>query len=348
MPKIDKRTGRRQKGARSAVQNPYSLDELFERFYRAKVAEGRTKRTLESYRENYGYLIEYMDECGLGRDVRNITVDFIRDYITYMLEEKVQFEGHRYKPKSEEKVGLSPATVNHRLKTWRAFFRFLTEEGVITENPFKHIKKVEENEYGIEILTVDELRALLNAPDQRRYAGFRDYVLMTFLLDTFTRITEALSLREGDIDIDSCTVKISADTSKSRADRYIPIEKRTLKLLLELIRENDDFDTDYVFLLNYGEQLTPGQFRHRLKEHAKKAGIKKRVHPHVFRHTGATMFLESGGDLRHLQKLLGHKDLRMVLRYTHISKRSLSEQHRKHTPLNIIYGNLSKERKVLR
>lgn len=126
------------------------------------------------------------------------------------------------------------------------------------------------------------------------------------------------------------------------------MKKQTLKLIQDLLCENDDFDSDYVFLANHGEPLRDGQSRHRLKEYAELAEIPIRVHPHLFRHTAATMFLEADGDLRHLQLILGHSDLRMVMRYTHLSKASIKNQHEQYSPLNEVMGKLNKERKILR
>ncbi|WP_025026666.1 tyrosine-type recombinase/integrase [Caldalkalibacillus mannanilyticus] len=344
----DKRVGRSTKRVRSSVANPHLLDDLFEKFYHAKITEGRSKRTLTSYRENYNFFVSYMDDCGVARNVENVTVDLIRDYISFMLQEKVQFEGHPFKPKSVEKIGLSPITVNLRLKPLRTLFKFLVREGLYTENPFEMIKKVEEEDSIIEILTVRQLQSLLEAPNKRSYAGFRDYVLMNLLLDSFCRINEVLMLKEQDIDGETCSIKVRAENSKSKRSKQIPIQKQTLKLLFELTRENKEFETDYIFLANYGEVLTANQFRHRLRDYAKSAGLNCRVHPHLFRHTSATMFLEAGGDIRHLQMLLGHKDLRMVMRYTHLSLKSLTDQHNKYSPLNQVFNKLNKDRKILR
>lgn len=324
------------------------MDAMFERFYHAKVAEGRKERTLESYRENYGFFVGYLDKRGIGRDVRNVTPDLIREYIVWMLHEKERFEGHKFKPKSEEGAGLSPTTVNVRLKTLRTLFKFLSEEGIVETNPMDQVKRVTEDQEEIVVLTVDQLKALLNAPNQRRYAGFRDYVLMNVLLDAFLRINEALSLRVQDVDFDLGTINIRAEESKNRKSRIIPLQKRTISLIKDLIKENEEFDTEYIFLSNYGEPLTDNNFRHRLKQYAKKAGITTEVHPHLFRHTAATMALEAGMDIRHLQMLLGHSDLRMVMRYTHLSKKSLMVQHERYSPINAIYGKLNKERKILR
>lgn len=344
----DKRKGRTTKVERFSVKSDFSLDLLFEKFYHSKVAEGRKERTLESYRENYKFLTDYLDSRGIGRDVRNVTSDLIRDYIVWMLNEKVRFEGSKYGPKAEQPVGISATSANIRIKSIKTMFKFLYEEGIIEESPFKSIKKVTEDDNEIIILTVEQLKALLKAPNQRRYTGFRDAVLMNFLLDGFFRINEALSLRRTDIDFDQCMVTMRAEETKTRRSRTIPLQKRTIALLEELIKENEDFDSEYVFLANYGEQLTATQFRHRLRDHAINAGIKRRVHPHLFRHTAATMALEAGMDVRHLQMMLGHRDLRMVMRYTHLSKTSLQIQHDRYSPLNEVVGKLERDRKTLR
>ncbi|WP_254660730.1 tyrosine-type recombinase/integrase [Brevibacillus laterosporus] len=345
---MDKRKGKRQRTERFSVNSEYSLDALFERFYHAKVAEGRKDRTLASYKNNYGFFVAYMELRGLGRDVRNVSTEMIRGYIVWMLKEKVRFEGHKFKSKAEQTVGLAPKTVNTRLKPMQTFFKYLTVEDYISTNPFDSIKKVEENENEIKIMSIEQLQTLLAMPNQRRYSGFRDYVIMNVLIDGFFRINEVLSIRKTDIDFEVGMIVIRAEQSKNRKSRTVPISRHTLRLIKDIIKENEDFDTDYVFLANYGEPLRDGQFRHRLKEYAKQANIPIRIHPHLFRHTAATMFLENGGDLRHLQMILGHSDLRMVMRYTHLSKTSIKNQHEKYSPLNDVIGKLNKERKILR
>ncbi|ARU61962.1 integrase [Tumebacillus avium] len=345
---MDKRIGKRVKTNRISVVQNLSLDAYFEQFMYAKTAEGRAKRTLEQYRMNYEFFVKYLDLRGVERQVQQMTTELIRGYIVWMLHEKVRFEGHQYVPESEKRVGLSPVTINTRLKTLRVFFRFLMGENVIENDPTESIKNVTEDEEEIRILTVEQLRKLLDAPNQRTYSQFRDYVLMNMLLDTFVRINEALSLKVSDIDFELGLINIRGEVAKSRKSRMIPMQKRTANLLHELIEESKEFDSEFVFLANYGECLEASHFRHRLKEYSSRAGLSVRVHPHLFRHTGATMFLEAGGDLRHLQMILGHRDLRMVMRYTHLSKNSLKKQHEQYSPLNEVVGKLQRERKIMR
>ncbi|MFF2291006.1 tyrosine-type recombinase/integrase [Peribacillus butanolivorans] len=347
----EKRKGKRVKNDRLGVASSSNndLDVLFEIYYNAKLAEGRAKRTLEKYRLIFGNFCKYLDVHRVGRDFRNINVDLIRNYVSWLLEDYVQFEDHKFKPDSSKKKGLSPRTANDYLKTLRTFFRFLVEEKRIDGNPFESVNNVKFTESEITILTVEELKALLDAPDKRSYTGFRDYVLMTLLVDTMTRINEALSLRTSDVDFSDNTITVRATIAKNRKARIIPIQKQTAKLLKELIKETEDFDNENIFLANYGEALTPNHFRNQLGRHyIKKTGIKKRVHPHLFRHTAATMFLESGGDMRHLQLLLGHSDFRMVMRYTHLSNQALKEQHEKYSALNKVLNKLNHERKTKR
>jgi len=341
--------GKRLKNVRNIVKHSDNLDVLFAKFYEIKKAEGRAEKTLKQYEDNYGFFVDFLNARKHRKELSAINKDVIRDYINYMREEIVKFERNPYVTDDRKTVGLSATTVNTRLKTLRVMFKCLSEEGIISDNPMVGVKDVSEPEEEIVVLTEDELRRLLSAPNQRNYSHFRDYVLMVYLLDGMARISEALALTVNTFDFETRTVTIPAKIAKNRKSRIIPIQEQTARLIRELIAENKvDFDSDYVFLSNYGEPITASHFRKRLYEYAKMAGIKKQVHPHLFRHTAATMALENGMDIRHLQKLLGHSDMRMVQRYTHLSNKSLMDQHGKYSALNNVMNKLNKPRKIYR
>jgi integrase/recombinase XerD len=327
----------------------YNLDLLQEKFISIRIAEGLANSTMNKYRITFRNFNRYFEVQGLTKDVRNVDVNFARDYVGWLLKDYIKFEGHQFKPDRVKTKGISNRTAHDYLKQIRTFFKFLVEDEIIRSNPFDKVNNVKYTDKEISILTPEELKALLSAPDKRTYTGFRDFVIMTLLIDSMMRINEALSLKSSDIDFATGTVTVRAEIAKSRKARIIPIQKHTSNLLKELLTEVEEFENEYVFLSNYGERLEPNHFRNQLKRnYIKQAGIKKRVHPHLFRHTGATMFLEAGGDIRHLQMILGHSDLRMVMRYTHLSNRSLQEQHSKYSPLNSVIGKLNKDRKKLR
>jgi len=345
----DKRTGKRVKFARiKGGLASRSLDELFQVFYDAKISEGRANRTLEMYRENYSYLCAYMDGNDIPKLAENVTADLLRAYMTWMLRSKRRWEGHPCKRENNMTTGLSPVTVNTIMKTVRTMFRFLKDEKLIEDDPCEKVKKVDEPEKLIQIMEVDDLKKLLSGPNVRTYAGFRDFVIINVLIDSFCRINEVLTLKRSDVVFKADGIIINELIAKTRKGRYVPLQKRTMRLISELMDESVDFDSEYVFLTNYGERLSDDQFRNRLKQHAKRVGLDLRVHPHLFRHTSATKYLENGGDIRYLKELLGHADLRMVTRYTHLSDKSIKEQHAKYTPMNDVVGKLQRDRKIKR
>ncbi|RED32405.1 tyrosine-type recombinase/integrase [Paenibacillus sp. VMFN-D1] len=341
---MDKRIGKRYKNDR-ATNTSRSLDELFEIFYNAKVAEGRSPRTLEMYNEGYRYLCDYLAAHNIERTVTAVTTDLLRAYTAWLLHSKRKWDGHPHKSERDKTIGLSPVTVNTKLKPIRTMFNFLEDEGLIGRNPCAKIRKVKEPEREITILGIDEIKRLLAAPNQKTYAGFRDYVIINVLIDSFCRINEVLSLKREDVDFKHDSIRVDETVAKSRKARIVPLQRRTMRLIQELIKECEEFESEYIFLTNYGGKLRDDRFRDRLKEYATKVGIELRIHPHLFRHTSATLFLENGGTERYLAEIMGHADLRMVARYTHLSQKSIKEKHDQFSPMNNIVGGLQKKRK---
>lgn len=350
MPRLDKRKGKTVKQERNVNyrKSIKSIDALFEKFYNAKKAEGRAKGTLDNYEFSMKRLRQFLDEREYGDNIDELTTDMYREFINYLQDEYVKFDGHKYKPKEAQTVGLSNRSIHSTIKILRQFHAFLVAEGLDEHNPLENVKNIKYTDKEIDVMKPDEIKALMGAPDQRSYSGFRDYVLMTLLLDGMLRINEALTLRDKDVDFSANTVHIRAEITKTRKGRTIPIQKRTARLIKELREEVDVFDTELIFLANYGEPLTTNHFRTQLNRYAERIELGRKVNPHLFRHTAATMFLEAGGDIRHLQIILGHSDLRMVTRYTHISGASLASQHEQYSPINNVIGKLNKERKILR
>ncbi|MEH6948303.1 tyrosine-type recombinase/integrase [Bacillus sp. JJ634] len=328
----------------SGKKKPYSLELLAEKVKSAKKAKGLADSTIWLYQHAFNLLGEFLQ----SDDVLKLNIDVCRDFATWLLNDRIKFDGHKYKKEADKTRRLSPRTANDIIKTLRTAFRFLLAEELIESNPFESVENIKQHEKVIEVLTVDELKTLLNTPNQRNYADFRDYVIMNVLIDTMARINEVLSLKISDVDLTNRTITLHPKMVKTRKGRFLNISKLTARLLRELLTEVAEFESEYIFLANYGEALAPNHFRHRLAKYAKVAGIKKKVHPHLFRHTAATLFLENGGDIRSLQIILGHSDLRMTMKYTHLSRKAVTLQHEQFSALNLITDKLNKPRKIKR
>jgi len=255
-----------------------------------------------------------------------------------MLNEQALYTGHPTLQSYNTAKGLSPATVNIRIRTLKCFLRFLHNEGYLKTVLASRVKLQKIKEDTIGAFEKEQVLQLLAAPNQREYTGFRDYVLLTSLFDTGLRINEALNLTVDDLNVADRTITVRASIAKNGKSRVVPMSKRTAELLDALIEENrKQFASrtpSTVFLLNNGKPLTYNQAYERIRLHGEKAGITGvRVSPHTFRHTFATLYVMNGGDPFSLQKILGHHDMSMVRKYVQLNQRDLQKQHAQSSPL---------------
>jgi integrase/recombinase XerD len=337
-PRNNKRIIRQRQFAPQALQHP--LDYYFDIFLRAKKAEGLRERTINDHHRHYKYFRDWLFVNFPILSIEELTADHIRQYIHYMLSERQQFQGHPSRGKNSKTIGLSPATVNIRTRTLRCFLKFLFTEDYIKKDISKSIKMQRIEEDTIGGFSKEEMLALLSAPNQREYVGFRDYVLMLFLFDTGMRINEALHVTSENVNFTDRLIIIPASLSKNRKSRSIPMSLKTSDLLHELHKENQvNFGegVDYFFLSNYGEQLKHRQAHARIQRYGKQANIQDtRVSPHTFRHTFATFYMRNGGDPFSLQKILGHSTMDMVRKYIQLDMKDLQNKHEQNSPIALL------------
>ncbi len=238
--------------------------------------------------------------------------------------------------KQVARKGVKPSSVNTYLQKTRAAFNILKREGVLSENVFNEIRNVKFQKYKVETLTVDEIKRIFNAFNKSYYTQFRSYVLLHALLDTLGRVDETLHLKKQDVDFDKRSVTFQ--NTKSKKFRIVSISKKTARLLQELIVDNDDlFNSEYIFLTNDGKRLRPSTFRAHLEKILKNVGINKRIHSHLWRHTGLEMFLRQSGNIRVLQQLLGHSNLVTTASvYSHGLDEKVRNEHEKFNAINLI------------
>lgn len=321
MRKLKRQGTLKQSEKRTAVTGAVgkmTLKEMHLQFMRYKRTEGLSPRTLDDYETNFGYLLDF-----IGGDLSKseITADLFIAYKDYMINDK----------------GYSPHTTNVRLRTLHTFLKYCYEEGYVVQPLHNKVKTVKAPIDNVEALTPQEIKALLAVIDEGWFTGFRDKVIILTMIDTMARIGELLAVKRDNVDTKNGGIYLEGDTVKTRQGRTLPLSYRTTKLLADYMVETADFNSDYLFVTYTGNQLNDSTFRIRLREYADKAGIKKQVSPHVFRHTGALMYVMAGGDPFSLQKILGHKDMTMTRRYIQMANANVKDQHEQFSPINSLF-----------
>lgn len=294
------------------------LEEALNIVIAGKKAEGIRERTLVDYINTWRYFTEWLKENYSDVElISHITTEMIRNYVNYLKYDAVRYSGHKLIDTSKQRVGLADTTINIRLRVYRALFNYLEREELIEVNPMDKVKLIKQDIDLTNCLTESEVKAILQQPNQRDYVGFRDFVAINVLLDSGLRINELVSLVANDIDFSTRFITLTSKQNKNRKPRMVPISSYVMKLLLQMITENQKhFRTERVFLSTYGEPLTANHLNKRLKYHAEKAGVeKKKVTAHVYRHTWAKNMILNGCDAFTLQKMGGWSDIRTMRRY---------------------------------
>lgn len=225
--------------------------------------------------------------------------------------------------------GLSAVSCNTYLKAVNAFLALLHAEGHLTARlaltPLRTEKRV------LQVLTSDQLRRLV-AFRPKSYSQWRSYVLACTLLDTGIRIDEALGLRQADVDLDNLLLKVRG---KGRKERIVPFSfelRRTLARWRQVLSRNR-WEPELVFATRVGSRL--GQ-RNALRAHyalLRRVGIPQSGF-HRLRHTFATSYLQNGGDVVRLSRVLGHSQLTTTMRYLHLAVADLQKPHQQLSILN--------------
>lgn len=304
-----------------------SLEDALEYVFTYKQSEGLRKRTLDEYRKLYGYFLEWLNEHYPDIvHIAEIKSGVIRHYIVYLQDE-------HFNERTKE-FGLSPYTINIRLRNLRAFFNTLHKEKIVNENPTALIKLLKVDEDTFVPLTDDELERLLKAPDVREYAQFRDLVGIYLILDTGIRSSEMFNMKIEHVDFKSRCITLPGSITKNRKPRILPLSNQVLRLLMELITEvKTNFDTSLVFVSNFGEKYLPTSYRRRLIIYKDRAKIDKRVTPHGLRHQFCRDYIMNGGDIFTLQRIAGHADITTTRKYIQFTTDDLKQQHTLYSPI---------------
>jgi integrase/recombinase XerD len=231
-------------------------------------------------------------------------------------------------------AGARPRSTARQLSSFRRFFRYLVREGGLREDPTAQIAMPKIGRSLPRSLSEAEVESLLGAPAVADPLGYRDRTMLEVLYATGLRVSELVSLKLGQINMNQGVTRV---LGKGNRERLIPLGEEAVRWLRAFINgaRNDillDRSTDYLFPTRRGDRMTRQAFWHIIKRYARKAGVDRELSPHTLRHAFATHLLNHGADLRVVQMLLGHSDLSTTQIYTHVARERMKELHSQHHP----------------
>lgn len=279
------------------------------------IAQGDEHNTIQSYRYDLMQFRQYIHRKNIG--LTEISTRVLRDYFHELFD-----------------LGLQPTSINRKISTIKAFFRFLGVSRGTAKNPASDLELLKTGRKLPEILSVDDINKLIEGADERTPTGLRDRTALELLYGAGLRISELLGLQLRDIDLESRWLKI---TGKGNKQRIVPFGRQAVRAVEDFLASGrpelvKDRATPYLIINARGKRMSRMGFTKILRKYRIKSGIKKRITPHMLRHSFATHLLEAGADLRVVQELLGHVDISTTQIYTHVDREYLREIHQLYHP----------------
>ncbi len=292
-----------------------SNSRMLDRFYQYMVVERRlADNTVEAYSRDLARFLDFYVKRGasFAEATRLELLEFL----------------------NQQREGLSSRSLARMLSSIRTLFFFLASERLIEKNPFSDMHSPRIGQKLPSVLGRSEVAALLNAPDTETPLGLRDKAMLELLYATGVRVSELLSLRFNNVNLDAGFVIVVGKGSK---ERIVPLGMEAVERVRRYIEEGRRLlpgsqKTTLLFLNRSGGSLSRQGFWKLIKRYCLAAGIVKDVSPHTLRHSFATHLLEGGADLRSVQMMLGHADIVTTQIYTHLAQDSLRKMHEKYHP----------------
>ena len=281
-----------------------TLDELIEAFLRN--IQGRSANTVESYRRDLIRFRAYCASVGI-ETCASIDSHCVRQYIA-----------------TRHREGAHGGSIARALSALRSFFKFLASHGLIDSNPAQSIRAPKSERRLPRALDVDQMMTLLEQPAET-VIEIRDKAMWEVLYSCGLRVSELVGLDLNALDIANGEARV---LGKGRKERLAPLGRQARELLVQwlAVREKTvGSDEQAVFVSRTGRRLSARTVQKRLRAWALKRGLDTRVHPHMLRHSFASHLLESSGDLRAVQELLGHANLSTTQVYTHLDFQHLAK-----------------------
>lgn len=221
---------------------------------------------------------------------------------------------------SEHRRGLSPRSIQRRISGCRRFFKALRQQGLLKTDPSDGIKAPKVRRKLPETLDIDQVMALLEIPEDSDLA-IRDRAMLELFYASGLRVSELVALTWRDLDMTEGLVRV---LGKGNKERLVPVGRHALTALSKW-RSTQPPDTQHIFTNPKGRHLTVRALQKRVAYWSERQGLDQHVHPHQLRHSFASHILQSSGDLRAVQELLGHANLATTQIYTHLDYQHLAK-----------------------
>lgn len=283
-----------------------------------KLERNYTANTIEAYTHDLDYLQNFMN-C------ENLTIHDVK--LSHL--ETFAATIHEF--------GVSASSQARILSGVRSFFRFLVLDGELNDDPAELLESPAIGEHLPGVLSTEEVDRMERSIDLSKWEGQRNRAIIEVLFSCGLRVSELVSLRFSDISVKDKFLRI---VGKGNKERLVPISDAALhEIQLWLLDRNlmkvKPGEDQYVFLNRRGAHLTRTMILIMIKNVAKDAGINKTVSPHTLRHSFATALLKGGANLRAIQEMLGHENIKTTQIYTHIDITTLREEILNHHPRNM-------------
>lgn len=269
-----------------------------------------------SYRRDLEKLCRYMNETAGIVEWRDVTVTDLNAYVLYL-----------------EQQNYAPTTVSRTIASTRTFFYYLLKQGLVSGNPADDIKAPKVEKKLPDILSVEEVAALLAMPEGTTPKGKRDRAMLELLYATGIRVSELIGLSLSDVNM---TVGYITCRDRMR-ERAIPFGNAARNALLDYMKDGRSAfpgaeECRFLFMNVSGKPMSRQGFWKILKGYAAEAGIEHEITPHMLRHSFAAHMIENGADLRSVSEMLGHSDISTTQIYLNLNLGKMRDVYAKAHP----------------
>lgn len=271
------------------------------------VEKGLSKKTVEAYLADLKQFFAYYKD---KQEISELSPYDLQSFVIY-----------------GSSVGVTPATTLRRASSIKQFYLFLKKDGYY-EDEIPDIESIKKPKHLPTCISVEEVEALLNAPNMKSLSGIRDRAMLELMYASGLRVSELLALELGNINLKREIVTVFGKGAK---ERKVPIGDYALEYVVKYLNEvRDKFNgrnSKYLFLNRKGKPISRIYFFKQIKKYAKEVGIMEEISPHTLRHCFATHLLEGGAQLRTVQGMLGHSNIATTQIYTHVSRERIASAY---------------------